>query len=414
MKKGFLNAIGPAFMTAAVVIGPGSVTTMTKAGAAYGYQLLWLPIAMAILMGGFTLLFMRFGLYSDKTFFDVVAARCGRVFSVVCGFSAFYIAAGFQFGNNLGVTTAMAGLLPNLPLWVWPVLFNVLSILFLFAFKRTYLYLEKMMVVMVVAMLLAFVANLFVAGVEVGRAASGLIVRIPPDLNWGLIGGLVATTFSILAAINQVYLVRSKGWTREDYATGRTDTLTGIAMLALISMVVMMTSATVLHRHNVQIKNAGDMATQLNALFGASARIIFCLGFGAAAFSSFIMNAMIGGVLFSDSMGRSWRLTDPLPKALGTAALLIGMAVALLVLQVKEISVVDCVVFAQAGTLLAVPLAAVCTYLVLFWRGATPDRPLGLGSRIFVGVGVLVLFAVSARTAIVLAEKALIALRIGV
>ena len=111
-------------------------------------------------------------------------------------------------------------------------------------------------------------------------------------------------------------------------------------------------------------------AKQLDALFGAWARIIFCLGLAAAAFSSFVMNAMIGGVLFSDSMGRGWHLNDRLPKALGVAALLVGMVVALLVLQVERISFVNCLVAAQAGTLLAVPLAAVCTCLVLLGKGA--------------------------------------------
>jgi len=294
---------------------------------------------------------------------------------------------------------------PQVEKWVWPIVFNGLSILFLFAFKRIYLYLEKMMLALVVAMLLAFVANLFFAGIEPARAAAGLVPRIPANVDWVKVGGLVATTFSILAAINQVYLVRSKGWTREDYGAGRTDVIAGIGMLTLISMVIMMTSAAVLHRHEIQLKSAADMAKQLNVLFGASARVVFCAGLAAAAFSSFIMNAMIGGVLFSDSMGCGWRMTDRVPKTLGIAALLVGMVVALLVLM-KGMSPVPCITLAQAGTLLAVPLAAICSYLVLFWSEAAQEQPLGGPAKVFfVSLGVLVLFATSLRTAIVLVGR---------
>ncbi len=406
--KNPLRVLGPAFITAAVVIGPGSVTMMTVAGAQYGYELLWLPVFVAVLMAGFCLLFVRFGLRSEETFFDVVARRWGRPFAVLCGLSAFYIVAAFQFGNNLGVGTAMAGLVPAAPEWVWPLCFNALSITFLFAFKSIYRRLERIMLVMVVAILVAFAVNLCVAGIDAGGAAKGLLPRLPKDVNWVVVGGLVATTFSILAAINQVYLVRAKGWTRENEAEGRVDTLAGIAMLALISMIIMATSAAVLKR-GVVLKNAGDMSKQLSALFGSSAQIIFCLGLAAAAFSSFVMNAMIGGVLFSDSMGKGWRLDDRMPKALGVVALLVGMVATLLVLASEDANAsrVACLTMAQAGTLLAVPLAAICTWLVLFDARASGEEPLGMGARAFVLVGILVLLAVSARTAMTLYARLL-------
>ena len=398
--KRVASALGPGFITAAVVIGPGSVTVMTATGSTYGYQLLWLPLVVGVLMAAFTVLFMRFGVMSERTFFDVVAARGGRPLAVLCGFSAFYIAAAFQFGNNIGIATAMQGLLPDAPTWVWPIAFNGASILFLFVFRRTYFYLEKMMLVMVGGMLLAFLANLFFAGIDAPKAAAGLVVRIPANADWMKLGGLIATTFSILAAINQAYLVRAKGWGRDNFAEGRTDALAGIAMLAAISMIVMMTSAAVLQKSGIQVNNAADMAKQLQTLFGSHARVIFCLGLAAAAFSSFIMNAMIGGVLFSDSMGKSARIDDAMPKVLGTLALLAGMVVALLVLTVEGISFVKCLIAAQAGTLLAVPLAAVCSWMVLFWKDSTPEQPLGIGARVWVAIGVLVLFATSTMTAV--------------
>lgn len=43
VKRRGLSAIGPAFITAALVFGPGSVTTNSSLGATYAYDLLWCP-----------------------------------------------------------------------------------------------------------------------------------------------------------------------------------------------------------------------------------------------------------------------------------------------------------------------------------------------------------------------------------
>ncbi|MFW6161704.1 MAG: divalent metal cation transporter, partial [Planctomycetota bacterium] len=73
----WLTRIGPAFVIAAVVLGPGSVTTMSKMGAQRGYAMLWLPLLAGILMAGFVTLFMRFGITSDKSFLQHCADTWG-------------------------------------------------------------------------------------------------------------------------------------------------------------------------------------------------------------------------------------------------------------------------------------------------------------------------------------------------
>jgi len=360
-------------MTAAVVIGPGSITVMSSAGANFGYELLWLPAVAAFLMGTFTLLFMRTAVLEPRTFFGAVREGLGVPFSVVCGASAFYIIAAFQFGNNIGLATALHGLIPIAPVWVWPVLFNILSLVFLHALKRLYVVLERLMVTLVVIMLFSFLANLFFAGPSLKRSLVGLVPGIPVGADWIGLGGLVATTFSILAAIHQSYLVRSKGWSLKEEGEARWDVVAGTTILMCISMTIMLTSAAVLENKGESLKSASDMAVQLEALFGSAARIVFCVGLASASFSSFLMNAMIGGVLLSDSLGLGWRLTDNVPKALGSLALVIGMILSILVMQVEGVSYVRVLVAAQAGTLLAVPLAVVASLFVLLSGQGVPQ-----------------------------------------
>jgi Mn2+/Fe2+ NRAMP family transporter len=403
----WLTRIGPAFVIAAVVLGPGSVTTMTKLGASYGYAMLWLPLLTGCLMAGFVTLFMRFGISADKSFLAHCSDTWGRWFAALCGFSMFYVATAFQFGNNLGVATAMNSLLTSpasaagtqatqptvaVPAWVWPVVFNAVALAFLFAFRSVYSILERMMTALVAVMLAAFFVNLFLIRPNLAGIARGLLPSLPEGLDWALVAGAVATTFSIVGAIFQTYLVRARGWRREDFGKGVADSVSGIGMLALISMTVLITSAAVLHPRGLTVKGAGDMAGQL-AAFGVGARVIFCVGFAAAAFSSFLVNAMIGGTLLSDGFGLSEDVNSMPAKLCSAASLLIGMVVAILVTYWERIDFAQALVAAQAGTLLAVPLAILATLLVLLYpRRAGVKRP-GAAATAFVLLGLAVLAA---------------------
>jgi len=406
----WLTRIGPAFVIAAVVLGPGSVTTMSQMGAARGYAMLWLPLLAGILMAGFVTLFMRFGISSRRSLLQHCADTWGRGFAALAGISMFYIATAFQFGNNIGVATAINSLIApsaepgrqaaaRVPAWVWPVVFNALALAFLFAFRRIYTVLEKMMTTLVAVMLVAFFINVFYARPSLGGIAGGFVPSLPKGgAEWMVAAGLVATTFSIVGAIFQAYLVRARGWTEGDYAKGVADSLSGMGMLTLISLVIMVTAAAVLHPRQIAIATAGDMAVQLEGLLGAGARVVFCIGFGCAAFSSFVVNAMIGGTLLSDGLGLSDDINSLPARLCSAVSLLFGMVVAILILRGGSISAADALVFGQAGTLLAIPLAIVATLVVLFHPGRSGARPLGLFAKAFVVLGTAVLIGMAVRS----------------
>ena len=401
----WFTRIGPAFVIAAVVLGPGSVTTMTKMGAKHGYDMLWLPVLAGVLMAGFVTLFMRFGIATDRSYLQHCADLWGRPFAALCGFSMFYIATAFQVGNNIGVATAIDSLLtrgpnakPPVPAWVWPVVFNAAALAFLFAFRRIYGILEKMMTSLVAVMLVAFFLNLLFARPDLGGVARGLVPSIPKGLDWMVAAGLLATTFSIVGAIFQTYLVRARGWGKDDFGKGVADSVSGIGMLMLISMVVMITSAAVLHPRGIEVRSAADMAGQLEAFFGTAARVIFCVGFAAAAFSSFLVNAMIGGTLLADGLGLGDDVNALAPKLCSALSLLIGMGVAILVTYFRTIDFAQALVAAQAGTLLAIPLAIVSAGLVLFFPRRSGVRPLKPGAIAFAVLGLGVLVAVAVRS----------------
>lgn len=427
MLSRFLQRIGPAFIVGACIIGPGSVTLMSKTGSLYGYSMLWLAVVSGVFMAGFIALFMRFGIYGDETVLGLTARRLTRPFAMLCGVALSSTSAAFQFGNNLGVTAAMNTLLPEVSQYVWPVLFTAAAIVFMFSLKQIYRTIEVMMTLFLVLMFLAFLLNLIMARPNVGQMLEGLIPSLPQGeggIEWVTLGGLVATTFILVAAFFQTYLVKAKGWTEADMGNARLDTVLASIIYTLIGCVIMATAATVLYPHIV-VTSADEMASQLEGLFGPSAKWIFAIGFGAAAFSSFITNSLIGGVVLNDGLGLGGQLDSTATKVLAAAILLLGMFTSLGIIHQENASPpvatvdseneppaaettttapppsrlkVNAIAIGQATTLLAVPLGVIVTLVVVFDPQANQRRRLPLPAKGFVIVGLLLLLGVAFST----------------
>ncbi|MBL4885580.1 MAG: Nramp family divalent metal transporter, partial [Planctomycetaceae bacterium] len=326
---------GPAIIIAAVVLGPGSILTSSKVGCQYGYAMLWVILGAAILMIGSTALSARLGASLDKTLCGELAEHLGRPVAAFIGIVLFLVVAGFQSSNNLAVIAAIEPYISSgdqaasNPWLTTGILLgvNLIVIAALFGMKQLYAGLEKLMITLMTIMVIGFGVNLLFAQPSIRDLFAGLIPSLPDggtgwlpqyspplterlteegakrivkDPYWA-VQGMTATTFSIAGAFYQAYLVKEKGWTKNELSKGLMDSVTGIAALGLTTMMIMCTAAAVLHGNidPTSLKSVTDVAGQLKPLFGDFASTLFVLGLFAGAFSSFLVNAAIGGVLLA-------------------------------------------------------------------------------------------------------------------
>ena len=402
------HRVGPGLIIACVVIGPGSITTSSQVGATHGFALMWVVLVAVVFMMTFMQMGARLGSVSNQSPLDILTEKIGRPLAVLIGIGTFFISAAFQFGNNLGVDAAVKELsrdvlspesresiLPYLDYSI--VAFNALAIAFLLAFKNLYHALERLMMCFVGLMLISFALNLgFALANQAPPPAADLAEAAKaPLLDFSLLG-LVGTTFVITAAFYQTYLVQQKGWTREDVAAGLLDARVGSVLMALITLMIMCTAAAVLRGQ--PLKNYTEVASQLAPLFGAWGRPLFCTGLFAAAYSSFLVNSMIGGFILADGLGLGSRPDQPATRAMTVTVLVIGMGVALLVIKLG-FDPVPAVVAAQAVTVLAAPLTA----WALIWltnrqdiMGQDTNKPL---TNLLAWTGFVLLLAMAAYTA---------------
>lgn len=344
---------GPAFVTAALVFGPGSIATASSLGASFAYDLVWVPVLATILMLCFVNLSVRIGLTTDRSPVATVSLAFGRIVGVLVGLGAFLVAASFQAGNSAGTGAAGQVLLRGDPR-LYAVLFTAAAIGFLWL-PRFYRNLERTMVVIIVLMLLIYVATAVITRPDLPEVLRGLIPSIPSGAN-ALVVSAVATTFSVVGAFYQIQLVREKGWTAEQFPDARRDATLGTLVLGALSLVIMVAAAAVLHPLGATVSSPADMAVILEPTLGRWATILFALGLWAAAFSSLLGNSTIGGSMLAGALGIDrGGLDSAAVKICITAVIALGGVVAIVFGGIP----VQLILTAQAVTIFVVPLIGI-------------------------------------------------------
>jgi len=370
-RPSWWRSIGPGLITACMVFGPGSLLVSSKVGATYGYELLWLLVLTGLLMGTYLTMGARIGVAGGATPCTLIAGRLGRPAAAVVGINLCLICGAFQFSNNIAFSMAVGALFPGIADQKALILvaFNGLIIFFLFAAREIYRVLERVMKVMVALVLICFAINLVVAGPVLADVLKGFLPGIPEGLTFELpkkvdggirapmllIASLVGTTLSMAGAFYQGNLVREKGWTIREYKNSVGDAIAGVCVLAGVSMVMLITAATVIK--GKPANDVGQLAESLQPLLGPTAFLIFCIGLLAVSMNPFLINAMIGGSILADAVGLPPRLGDRWPRILTTLVLLTGMGIAIAALR-REVKPVNLIIFGQALTVLGNPLMA--------------------------------------------------------
>ncbi|MCR9295829.1 MAG: Nramp family divalent metal transporter [bacterium] len=394
--------IGPGLITACVVIGPGSIMTSSKIGANDGYSMLWVVVASVACMMLFMTLGAKLGVVAAEAPGDLIRKKAGRWLAVAVGLGVFFISAAFQSGNNIGVAAAFDAFVDSPALITLLIIgFNALAISFLFVFRNLYQMLEKLMAAFVGVMLLCFAINLVRLKPSLLAMSRGFVPSVGESTDMMSILALIGTTFVITAAFYQAYLVRQKGWKVADLRSGLVDARIGSIIMFLITVMLMSTAAAGLYTGQpVSLNDPIEVADALANTFGPTAKIIFCVGLFSAAYSSFLVNSMIGGFIAADGLGLGSTTSDRGPKLMTTAALLCGMLVGVAVVQFG-FDRTPTIIAAQAVTVIAAPLVAG----VLLWLTSSRDvmgdhvnRPGTIAAGL---VGLTLLVAMAGKTAVV-------------
>lgn len=281
-----LKMIGPGIIVAASIVGPGTVTTSSSAGADYGYTFLWCALLTPFLAYILHEPGIRFALKTDMTMLEGTRVYISPLVAKITFIAIFVGALAYQTGNYVGAAMAINLIIPGISIQNALIILSIGSIII--AFIGKYDVLEKFTTFLVAMMVLSFVITMFASRPNVLNIASGFVPRIPSGAELIALG-LVGTTIcpDIPFALSSMTKKKWKNGT-DDLKAARDDLRFSMVITGIITCAIIISSATVLNPRGISVNSAADMAMQLVPFLGRYAGVLFALGLWAAGFSSAI------------------------------------------------------------------------------------------------------------------------------
>lgn len=344
-------------ITAALVFGPSKVTITSKMGADFGFALTWIIVVAIFFMAVFTAMAARIGMATDVSFLTLIRHRWGKTAATAAGVGVFLVCTSFQAGNSIGIGISIAELFNSSPA-PWIIAFNLVGIVLLF-FRAFYKALERIMIALILIMLAAFLVTLFLTNPSLGQIAGGLVPTVPAG-SLVLIIAFMASCFSVVGACYQAYLMQARRKLYPGEKQSGSDSFPGILILGIMSAIVMICAASVLHPQGLKITSGSDMAKILEPLFGNYASAFFLIGLFGAAFSSLIGNASLGGTLMADALGFGSDFSAKEVRGLIALVMIVGAVIAMVFGSLP----IQLMIFAQSITIFVVPFIGIALYLI--------------------------------------------------
>jgi Mn2+/Fe2+ NRAMP family transporter len=388
---GYLALMGPAFVVGAWQFGPGNLTTAVQAGSRFDYTLVWVIALSTVLMIFFTDMSVRLGIATPTSLITSIKDHLGKWVGVLAGFGVFGITLMFSVGNAVGSGLGLSLVFGGSPV-LWTIVCTI-AVGIVLAFRNVYGIVEKVLLVIVVLMALAFIASTVVAQPDWYRALEGSVPTLPAGSEI-LVVALVGTNFSINAAFYTSYGIKEHRRTRADYRDiTLADTIPGIVAPGIMTALVIMVAAAVLGRTGAEAGTINALASVFTPLAGPVGSMIFALGLSGAAFSSMIANATAGGTMVSDALGRGAKAGSPMARIFTGMILAFGLIITLSF----QSSPVGLIVIAQSLTVLIAPLLGVLIVVMANKAYVMGDLRNKWWHNLFAAIGLIAIIASSIR-----------------
>lgn len=271
----FLTILGPGLITASADNDAAGIATYSLAGSTYGYQFLWLILAVTFGEVVVQEMAARMGVVTGKGTADLIRERFGvriAAFAMLCllvanmgttvAQFAGVAAAGELFGISRYITVPLAALLVGVVV-----------------LRGTYRIVEKVLLVLCAASL-SYVVSAFMV-----RPPWGEVLRqtITPSmrLDTTFILAALATIGTTMTPWGIAYMqasVADKGVSAEEYGRVRLDVISGAIWGNFVSAFIIICTAATLFAHGIAVETAEQAAIALEPLAGVWARELFAVG----------------------------------------------------------------------------------------------------------------------------------------
>ncbi len=349
---------GPAVLVTAAFIGPGTVLSASKAGAEFGFVLLWaiaFSVVTAIILQEMA---ARLGIISGtglaesiRTGFSNRFARWA-VIALVLGAILFGNSA-YQTGNILGAAAGLE-ILTSTTRYAWSGIVAMTALIVICIGRFDIL--QWLLTILVGLMGIVFVTSAVACGPGLWEMAGGLRPRIPRGSEWiviGLIGTTVVPYNLFLHASGAAIQFGKSHDQRRAVRHSLVDTIVSIGVGGVITAALLVTAAVTFA--NAELKSIDDIASQLRPSLGAWAEYAFAIGLFAAGLTSAITAPVAAAYVAAGCFGWPAELSNIKLKLVASGVILTGLTAAL----VFGSSPQRAIIIAQIANGMLLPVVAV-------------------------------------------------------
>lgn len=304
--KQVLTGLLPGIFLIGYNVGTGSITSMSKAGANFGLDLLWALVASCLMTYYLMSLTSRYSLVTRETLIEGFKNRIHPRFAqlVVLCLSLIILSA---LMGVLGIITDV------ITTWLQTssILISCSTALaiYLVLLSGNMDFFQRVLAGLVSIMAVALLTSSLYHFPTMSELLLGLVPKTPETAansdNNSLVvmAGLVGTTVSVFVLIIRSGLVLQQGWTMSEHKQEKRDAAVSATLMFIISAAVMITAASTLHVQGKQLNNISEMLVMLEPVFGQTAITIFVIGIVAAGISSHFPNLLVIPWIIDDYRG---------------------------------------------------------------------------------------------------------------
>ena len=301
LKNGLRTVLFWSIISAAF-IGPGTVTTASKAGANFQVDILW-ALVFSILA---TIILQeaaaRITIASDKNLGEIIAIKYGKERSQwikwLLFFSILIGCAAYQAGNILGAIAGLDLFLPNISKSLFTVFLGLICAAFLWI--GNFRIIANLLGVVVALMGIAFLAVAFNSDIGGTEIVGNAFIPQIPEGSLLLIIGLIGTTivpYNLFLASGI-----SKGQSIFEMRLGIT---LAVIIGGIISIAIMIAGTNVVGEFSFQ-----SLADSMSAELGINAPLLLGFGLFAAGISSSITSPLAAAVTGKSLIGKEHEKWD--------------------------------------------------------------------------------------------------------
>nr|WP_245629824.1 Nramp family divalent metal transporter [Domibacillus robiginosus] len=355
-----IKFIGPGAIVTASFIGPGTVTTATKAGASFGYAVLWaivFSIVATLILQEMT---ARLGIMTQSSLGDAIREQFTQpilkygamwlvIISILVGCSAYI--AGDLLGTSLGIST-----LTGVPERVLGPIVGM--IILIIGLTGSYKIIEKVMIFLIAIMSITFLTTMVIARPDIGEVVKGAFVPTIPAGSIITIVALIGTTVVPYNLFIHSSTVQERWNKPSDLKESRLDIIVSIGIGGLITAAVLITSATMIR--GIEVESVAELSLQLEPILGSWAKIFMSVGLFAAGLSSAIASPLGAAITIGSILRWQNGMKDRRFKLVFTVVIVIGI-----VSSAVGFEPLDVLLFAQALNGILLPFISIMLLIIM-------------------------------------------------